>query len=278
MTPAERDRFERDGYLIVPSVLSAAETARYRSAVQRTYDASPAAATRDALHLLSAVTHCPELVTLVDHPATFGLIWSLLGWNVHVYHSHIDVHPTVADGAPFRWRWHQDGGRQNRELEGDPRPRLSVKVAYWLSDVSVPGRGNLMVVPGSHTVNRLPGPPDPSVEWPQPDGAIELLLSPGDALVMDRRLWHARSDNRSDVTRAVVFFGYSYRWITMRDVVAGLPEQPWFAQLSAVQRQLLGHVDDDSGDHAWGLVPDAVPVHAALRERGIDPRSLPALP
>ena len=49
---------------------------------------------------------------------------------------------------PFRFDWHQDGGRQNREIETIPRPRLSVKLPYCLSDVSEPGRGNLKVVPG----------------------------------------------------------------------------------------------------------------------------------
>jgi ectoine hydroxylase len=44
---------------------------------------------------------------------------------------------------PFRFDWHQDGGRQNREIETTPRSRLSVKLAYWLSDVSEPGSGNL---------------------------------------------------------------------------------------------------------------------------------------
>jgi ectoine hydroxylase len=54
---------------------------------------------------------------------------------------------------PFRFEWHQDGGRQNREIETTPRSRLSVKLAYWLADVSEPGRGNLKVVRGSHVVN-----------------------------------------------------------------------------------------------------------------------------
>ena len=44
-----------------------------------------------------------------------------------MYHSHLDVHPRE-DAASRRWRWHQDGGRQNLELETDPRPRLSLKV------------------------------------------------------------------------------------------------------------------------------------------------------
>jgi hypothetical protein len=37
------------------------------------------------------------------------------------------------------------------------RPRLSVKLAYWLSDVSAPGRGNLKIVPGSHLTNWIGG-------------------------------------------------------------------------------------------------------------------------
>lgn len=53
---------------------------------------------------------------------------------------------------------------------GQVLPRLSVKLAYWLSDVSAPGRGNLKVVPGSHLVSRIDGPPRRDIEWPDPAG------------------------------------------------------------------------------------------------------------
>src|SRR5262245_23878743 len=133
MTTAERADFERDGYLVVPGVLDARQVARYVRAVDQVYErrrlAGPLDA-RGALHQLSAVAACPELVPLVDHPRMLGLVWSVLGWNVHVYHSHIDVHPPLPAPHPFRFEWHQDGGRQNRELETDPRPRMSVKVVY----------------------------------------------------------------------------------------------------------------------------------------------------
>ena len=133
-----------------------------------------------SMHLLGAVANCPEVAGLTDHPATFAYVWSVLGWNIHVYHSHLDVHPPVRARPPFRFDWHQDGGRQNREIETDPRPRLSVKLAYWLSDVSAPGRGNLKVVPGSHVVNWIDGPPRRDVEWPDPEGAVEVTADPGD--------------------------------------------------------------------------------------------------
>ncbi len=78
----------------------------------------------------------------------------------------------------------RDSGRQNREIETTPQPRLSVKLAYWLSDVSEPGRGNLKVVPGSHLVTWIDGPPRRGIEWPDPEGAVEVTAEPGDAVFL----------------------------------------------------------------------------------------------
>lgn len=279
MRAEQRERFERDGYLVLPRVLSPDEVERYASALDRAH----ASAEREgrlapdgSLHRLSAVTSRPELAGLIDHPSAFPLVWSTLGWNVHVYHSHLDVHPPVHASPPTWWPWHQDGGRQNRELETHPRPRMSVKLAFWLSDVSEPGRGNLMLIPGSHVLDRLDGPPRRDLEWPQPDGAIEVTADAGDVVFFDRRIWHARSVNRSSLTRRCVFFGYSYRWVAIRDDVGDLPSQPWWSSLSPVQHQLLGGLGRD-GDHLWGHDPHTTPVYVELRDRGLLDPSYPPL-
>ena len=224
---------------------------------------------------MSAVPTCPELADLVDHPRAFPLVWSTLGWNVHVYHSHVDVHPPLARRNPFWWDWHQDGGRQNRELETDPRPRMSVTLAFWLSDASQPGRGNLTLIPGSHTVNWLPGPPRRNVLWPQPPAAVPVTVHPGDVVFFDRRIWHAWSDNHSAITSKVAFFAYTYRWVAVRDDVRSrLP-----GHLTDVQRQLLGRAGDGTGDHAWGDYPESTPLYLELRERGLlDPGYPPLAP
>ena len=243
MTAEQRAAFERDGYLIIRGALCPDEVAAARDAVDRVYTARAKAGSLGpdgSMHLLSAVANCPQVVGLIDHPATFGYVWSALGWNIHVYHSHLDVHPPVRAPGPFRFGWHQDGGRQNRELETTPRPRLSVKLAYWLSDVSEPGRGNLKVVPGSHLTNWIDGPPRRDIQWPDPEGAIEVTAGPGDAVFFDRRIWHTRSRNYSQHTRTAVFFGYTYRWTTIRDDLAPIRASGWLARLNPVQQQLLG--------------------------------------
>jgi ectoine hydroxylase-related dioxygenase (phytanoyl-CoA dioxygenase family) len=204
MTAEQRAAFERDGYLIIRGALSPDEVAGARDAIDRVHAAEAKAGRLGpdgSMHLLSAVANCPEIAGLIDHPATFPCVWSTLGWNIHVYHSHLDVHPPIRVPMPFRFDWHQDGGRQNREIETNPRPRLSVKLSYWLSDVSEPGRGNMKVVPGSHLTNWIDGPPRRDVEWPDPEGAIEVTAEPGDAVFFDRRIWHARSRNHSEHTR-----------------------------------------------------------------------------
>jgi ectoine hydroxylase len=277
MTRNQRTAFERDGYLMVPAVLEPDEVAFHTSVVDELYQRHARAGLLGpggALHTLSAVRACPELAPLLDHPRVLGLVWSVLGWNVHVYHSHIDVHPPLPRHTSFRFGWHQDGGRQNRELETEPRPRLSVKVVYWLSDVSLPGRGNFKLVPGSHTANRIDGPPRRDLPWPDPRGAVEVTARPGDAVLFDRRVWHARSENRSAVTRKAVFFAYTYRWVRGRDA---LPARG--AGFTPLQRQLLGLLDATDGDHAWGHEPARVPLHELLRRAGkLDPTVPPLRP
>jgi ectoine hydroxylase-related dioxygenase (phytanoyl-CoA dioxygenase family) len=287
MTAAQRAEFEKNGFLVIPCALSEPEVAFYTDALDRVYESRKAAGKLlpgGAMHLLSAVTNCPDAIGLVDHPRTFPLVWSMLGWNVHLYHSHLDVHPPVRVPRPLRYMWHQDGGRQNRELETDPRSRLSVKLAFWLSDVSETGRGNLKVVPGSHLRNWVDGPPGPDVEWPDPQGAIEVCVPPGDVVLFDRRLWHARSDNYSQMTRKAIFLAYTLRWVAIRDELEAARADPAFESLSPVRRQLLGGVGRGipgqvEGDHTWGHYPQTTPLYGFLQERGLlDPDYPPLRP
>jgi ectoine hydroxylase-related dioxygenase (phytanoyl-CoA dioxygenase family) len=280
ITAAQRDDFERDGYLVIRGALSASEVDFYTAALDLVYARKNVTG---AMHQLSAVASCPAAVGLIDHPSTFPLVWSMLGWNVHIYHSHLDVHPQIRIPRPARFEWHQDGGRQNRELETNPRPRLSVKVAFWLSDVSQPGRGNFKVVPGSHRTNRIDGPPRRDMEWPDPAGAVEVCANPGDAVFFDRRLWHTRTDNYSEITRKGMFFAYSHRWSYGRDENDELIASAVFGAFNPVQQQLLGArlatAGQIPGDHQWGHYPQTTPLYGYLAERGLlDPASPPLMP
>jgi ectoine hydroxylase-related dioxygenase (phytanoyl-CoA dioxygenase family) len=192
------------------------------------------------------------------------LVCGVLGWNIHMYHCHLDIHPPAA-GPCVLWRWHQDGGRQNLEIETDPRPRLSVKVGWFLTDTAGAGRGNLRVIPGSHLRNSLARPERADLPGPPPPGAVDVLAGPGTAVVFDRRIWHARGDNTSRITRRALFLGYTFRWIRGRDSYP--TSEPWFRALSPVRRQLLGA--SMSVDGHWLPAGEDVPLRAWMTERGL---------
>jgi ectoine hydroxylase len=230
--PTLRDRFERDGFVRIAGALTDAEVKRYRRAVDRVV--ADHGSTGTMLHRLAFLGDDPSFVKLLDHRSTLPLVMQVLGDNIHCYHCHLDVHPG-AETPRDVWLWHQDGGVVNRDLETSPRPRLSVKVAFFLTDVSMPGRGNLVVLPGSQRTDRMEPPADGSNDVP---GAQPILAAAGDAVMFDRRLWHMRSPNTSAFTRRVLFVAYTYRWIGARD------DMPMPADVveaaSPAQRQLLG--------------------------------------
>ena len=242
LTDAQREAFERDGYLIVPDALGAKEVARLNDLVDELGRERAAETEPDGrLHLRDFLHRDPLFMDLLDWPTTFPKVWGLLGWHIQLYLSHVDITPPLPAGTPLprRLGWHQDSGRVNLEMETDPRPRLSLKVGYFLTDTTVPGRGNFCIVPGSHLRNRLDFADDGD-----PPEALPVCVEPGSAVFFDRRLWHSRSPNTSTLTRKAIFYGYSYRWLRPRD---NLRIEDYPDCRDPIRRQLLGASRDGHG-------------------------------
>ena len=267
LTDAEREQFEARGFLVVPGVLPAAKVAPLAAAAAR-IDAEwrlrRALKPYAPLNLLDAIGKDAAFLELLDLPQTFMKVVDILGWHIQLYHSHLIVTPPVGDGAnggvPRRLGWHQDSGRLNLELEGEPRPRVSLKVGFFFSDASKPDRGNFHVVPGSHRRNRLDMPADEGLDHPD---AAPVCVHAGDAVFFDRRLWHAAGINRSEVTRQVLFLGYSYRWLRPRD---DMTVAHYLPGVDPIRRQLLG--ESKSGGFGYtSPAAEDVPLKAWLAER-----------
>ena len=160
LTDQERQFFNTHGYLVIPNALDATTTSRLVKVVDRVDRRERTE--QHGNHLLSVtdiVAEDESLIRLIDHPTTFPKIWGILGWNIYLYHSHLDVTPSDnVEAQSWSVAWHQDSMRVNDEIESDPRPRLSVKIGYYLTDVSEPNRGNTLIVPGSHLQNKLDCP------------------------------------------------------------------------------------------------------------------------
>lgn len=274
LTDEEREHFEKQGYLYVPNALPTDMRERLLEAVDRLHRNALATgkAKPDTHWGFSNFLGTDDVfLDLVDHPTTLPKVWGILGWNIYLYHAHMHVKPPAASDAQEGdgWlEWHQDSGRVNIEMETHPRPRLSLKVAYFLTDVSEPGRGNFYIRPGSHYSDV----PLPEVEISRdpleksassiPDDAIPVCVEPGTAVLFDRRLWHSRSPNTSQITRKALFYGYGYRWIRQKD---DMTVEHLYERCDPIRQQLLGAAVKNNGRYV--PTDEDVPLRGWLIEQ-----------
>jgi ectoine hydroxylase-related dioxygenase (phytanoyl-CoA dioxygenase family) len=220
LQPHEKQFFNEHGYLIVEDALQPQQITALTQATDALHSRHLQNGGDGAASWFhpNFIPDDPGFVGLVDYPKILPKVWGILGWNIFLYHAHLIVTPPSGQDAPPEheqktFGWHQDSGRVNQEIECSPRPRLSLKVAYFLSDTSEVGRGNFWIVPGSQNDDVL----ERSANGiGQPAGAIPVRARPGTAVFFDRRLWHAASPNWSTHTRKVLFYGYGYRWLKPR--------------------------------------------------------------
>lgn len=240
LTEQQRRDFERDGFLKVPGALPEAMVQRLTALVDRLYArglAEEGHSRANHWELRNCLPADPLFLELLDWPATFPLVVDLLNWNIHLVTSHLIVRAPSPPEADAGWKasdWHRDGGTSSTEMQ-EPLPRIIIKIAYWLTDLSQPGRGAIRLVPGSH---RLLGRPAQAPEMADPYGAIELTAAPGDALLFEQRMWHAVGPNHSSLVRKSLFFGYGYRWLRPIDYVTQPREL--LDAVTPIRRQLLG--------------------------------------
>src|SRR5947208_1270346 len=104
---------------------------------------------------------------------TLTAVVELLGDNIFLMGSHLMIRGrtpmTLDDFSRFQLDWHRDLGTSALEMS-EPHPRLSVRVAFWLTGLSARGQGAMQVVPGSH---RLTGGLAFDSTTNQPYGAME---------------------------------------------------------------------------------------------------------
>ncbi|MBT5830693.1 MAG: hypothetical protein HOH77_10915, partial [Candidatus Latescibacteria bacterium] len=181
-TEEQLRQFNDEGYLIVEDALSPELLGRLNTAVDRVEKMereSKGLGPDDMFSKFRTVVEDDTFLDLLDNPKTFPLLWDILGWNIQLYISHLIVYPPEPQGVEVReGGWHQDGGRPVPEMER-PHPRLSLKISYWLSDVSEPERGAMEIVPGSHKLDHKPEACDSG------EGVMPVCVKPGTAVLFD---------------------------------------------------------------------------------------------
>jgi len=242
LAEAERDHFDQQGYLIVRQALDPDAVARLLDAGDRLLASDLRTGRQQAADLRydgfrNTIALDDAFIPLIDHERILPTVVQLLGADLHIMTSHL-IHklPDPADTPPTHRLpgWHRDYAMAMGDMGHRAIPRMLVKCAYYLTDLSEPSRGATMVAPGSHLLTEPPARLDDG----DPAGAIEPSLQPGDCLIFENRTFHAGGIHLGTDARKAIMVGYGYRWVVPMDYRTQVPA--FLHKLTPLQRFLVG--------------------------------------
>ena len=246
----ERDCLERDGWVVLPDVLSSSEVARLRSALAPVLEANGRGRNpfegESTERVYALLGKCPEIAPLVEHPRVLALGDALLepGYLLSSVQA-VNIHP-----GETRQPLHAD---DDPGPLGRPRGRLGFSTMWALDDFTKTN-GATRVVPGSHEKQESV-PPDE-------DAAIPVEMTAGSVLVYLSGVEHGGGAHTAGPPRLGVSVVYCQPWLRQfENLMVAVPRERARSYSERVQR-MLGY-----GLYGvWGSVDGRDPMRL-LRER-----------
>jgi ectoine hydroxylase-related dioxygenase (phytanoyl-CoA dioxygenase family) len=230
---------ERDGYSIVPGVLSRDEAETTRAELMTVADSIPHGRNSFEGFHTRRIYALFRKTRLMDAHATHPLVLGVLDQVLRDYQLSAPTGILIDPGEPAQILHHDDS------VYPLPRPHQQVVVTtMWPLDDFTERNGATRLVPGSH-------------KWTdrQPDESTEVKIAEmraGSVMFYVGTLWHGGGANRSDHPRLGVILEYAASWLrpqenhilgVPRDVVATLPERLQELLGYNVYPPFLGYVD-----------------------------------
>lgn len=251
LTVEQRERWDRDGYLVLERALDPDEVAYFNQDLDRVRMLPGWEPSKVALGHYGQLDHAastdPEgfmdrrdlldygqpYLDLIDRPNVFDLIVDIMGPNIMLSMTQAIVRPST---DTFPGYTHTDGGEGLREIRvtADSRP-IAMKAMYLLSDVDGDDAGGFTVFPGSHR-DQIPFRTD-EPPHPHAPGAVQLHGRAGDCYLFSHSLWHGPAPNLSGRARKTLLYNYCQMFVRSYDHEV-TPEVD--GALSPRQRRLLG--------------------------------------
>jgi hypothetical protein len=226
----ERDlaAVQRDGYVIIPGLLSRGECEAIRTAVTPLLDerGRNAFEGNQTQRLYGVLEKTRVVDRLVDHPRVLALLDRMFLPNYLI--SQVQV-INILPGEKAQPLHYDDGFYQV------PRPRPALGAAtVWAIDDFTADNGATTLVPESHGWSgaRVPGAQDPRVQAIMPAGSV--VFYPG-------TLWHGGGANRSDQARLALTCQYCEPWLRTQENMFLAVSRDTARSVSEDIRRMLGY-------------------------------------
>jgi len=247
VAPELRERFERDGHVVLPDVLPADRTAEIREAVAAAVPRSEARGMPvriEALdpggrnvRLYDLLEQVPAARELALHPLVLAWVEALLAGDALL--SNFTGNNALPGSRSMNPHCDQS------TVMPEPWPEMFAINAIWCLDDVDEENGATRYLPGSHRFSRFDDvPADPR------EGMRAFEARSGSVIVMHGRLWHTSGANRSrDRERWLLFAFYARSFLR--------PQASWHTVLSpetrrALSPELRAWLGLDSGNMGYG--------------------------
>ena len=207
LSEEEKFRFDLQGFLIIPSVLTQQECAALSQLCDTHW---PRQRDDDLFRRTEAISRWGQpFLDLMDHATVLPYLHALIGPRVRADHDYCifmqpgaqgqDIH-----GGPMRyesdhWYHYHDGVVRN-----------GLTVATWVLTDAQPGDGGFICIPGSHKTNFIQSVPKAVLRQEhRPDYVIQPELRAGDVLIFTEALIHGTAPWLGKEERRALLFKYS---------------------------------------------------------------------
>jgi ectoine hydroxylase len=228
MDEVDKSAFDRDGYVVVPGLLSPDEAKQYRICINRVFglpeeDLDNARIEHKTFTRADGVTTVPDFWPLIFNQRLLGAVRSLIGDDIR-YTQHSDLHINLHGG-----RYHRDNAcreyGKGSDWDESAEPYKVVRIAIYLSEYQNSG-SSLIVLPGTHrreswlnrkeyvvwnklrTFARNRGNNDALPHVYFSGRKRTLKTQPGDCVIFDQRVLHAGGVLRNAYPKYAIFLSY----------------------------------------------------------------------
>lgn len=228
---AHAETIQREGFVVLRSVLSPGEVAAMRAALSpwlegRLLGRNDFEGFRSE-RVYALLAKDPALALLVEHPRLLAIVDRLLAPH-HLLSAFLAIHVHPGE-TPQGWHFDDGGCRVPR-----PRPMCGVS-AIWALDEFTPENGATELIPGSHLWGDDVSPATESAR------AIPICMPAGSVVVFAGTLYHRGGANRSGGTRLGVTPQYCQPWLRQLENMALAVPPDAARRLSARVQELLGY-------------------------------------
>jgi ectoine hydroxylase-related dioxygenase (phytanoyl-CoA dioxygenase family) len=219
------DRIRVEGWTVIEDVIPKDRIEGYKAEFYRISKERNVGSPLSGITFIpSVINEFPEMAGVLANPVVLEVVESLLGRHARVSFTSAIIN----EPGNQRGLWHADwpfNARNAGHIEAPYPDGIFHLTALWMLSAFTSQNGGTLVVPRSHLESTNP------TQWPEREaakvlpGEINASGPAGAVLLIDSRLWHATSENRTDQPRVSFVNRYAPWWLNLNILKPGSAER-----------------------------------------------------